>query len=261
MESNNILPVFKSCASLGRSILTVEDDNEIKDNSPVSIITLARKYDLKQLVVIDDSFLNFPALFKLCNKYNIQLIFGVNFTICNDATEKTEESLFSNSKVSVLMKNSDGYKDLIKLHNKINANKDNFYYETRGSWSILKENMTDNLQLMMPPFDNFIHKNVLENGKCIPTLGHIKTLMTYTNIKLPFTDILNNSIKSYAKNNSLECMEVHPIYYYRENDFKAYSVFRAISKRSKFNIPNLEYFSSNEFSWETYCNKSKIEFK
>ena len=74
--------IWKTHASVGKSILTYEDEEDISESAPVSIIAIAKKHNLKQLVVIENSFLSFPSLYKSCNKHDIQLIFGLNFNIC-----------------------------------------------------------------------------------------------------------------------------------------------------------------------------------
>ena len=178
MNQSNIIPIFKTQGSIGRSLLTAENEDEIIENSPVSIFALAHKFNLDKLVVIDNSFLEFPRLYKTCNEKNIQLIFGLNFTLCNDISQKNDESLLSNCEVSVLMKNSEGYKDLIKLNDAINGNADGFYYETRGDYSILKSHLSNNLQLLIPPHNNFLERNLIYNGKVIPDFGKIKPIMT-----------------------------------------------------------------------------------
>lgn len=252
---NNIIPLFSSQGSICRSLLTCEDETEIKDNSPVSIFAIAAQYGLNKLVVTDNSFLEFPRLYKHCNKYNIQLIFGLNLNICNNAQDKTESSLLSNCKVSVLMKNSEGYRDLIKLNNAFNAQKETFYYESRNDYNALKSHCTDNLQLLIPPHNNFLEKNLIFNGSALPDLGTIKPIMTYCDIELPYTQVVNPAIKQYAKENKYELQEVQPIYYMNRTDFRPYSVLRCISDRTKFNSPNINYMSSAEFCWESYLEK------
>lgn len=255
---DNILPIFSTQGNICRSLLTAEDETEISDNSPVSIFALAKKHNLNKLFVIDRSFLEFPKLYKNCNKYNIQLIFGISFLVCNNSSNKDEESLFSNCRVAVVMKNSDGYKDLIKLNNRINANKESFYYESRGDWNDIKKYVTDNLQVFIEPYNNFIEKNFIFNGSCIPDFGKIKPIMTYANMNIIYDQIIIPKIKEYSRNNGFECLEVHPIYYHLREDFKAYSTLRSIDVRSKFNCPNINYLSSREFCWEAYEEKEVL---
>src|ERR1022692_918317 len=177
--NKDIIPVFKTDASINRSFFLVDDEMEIKENSPVSILAVCKTNKMDSITILDNSFVNFPQLYKKCSKSDIQLIFGINFIICNDSSAKNEESLSSNCKISVLMKNGNGYQDLIKLHNAINANPETFYYTPRGCWGTIIKYWTENLELVFPSYDNFLHKNFLENGDCIPELGVIKPTMFY----------------------------------------------------------------------------------
>jgi DNA polymerase III alpha subunit len=256
IDKDSILPIFSTQGNICRSLLTADDETEILENSPVSIFAIAKKHSLDKLFVIDRSFLEFPKLYKNCNKYNIQLIFGISFLICNNSKNKNEESLFSNCRVAVVMKNSDGYVDLIKLNNRINANKESFYYESRGDWNDINELVTDNLQVFIEPYNNFLEKNFIFNGSCVPDFGKIKPIMTYASMDILYDQILIPKIKEYSKSSGFELCQVWPTYYYTPNDFKAYSVLRSIDTRNKFNCPNIPFLSSNMFNYIDYLKYS-----
>lgn len=266
---NNIIPIFKTHGSLGRANITAwgkkdykKDDGNydwpIPESSPVSIGGIVEKYKLDKVVVIDDSFLSLPGLHSLLKEN--QLIFGVNFICCQDAKDKSEASLKTEHKISILMKNGPGYQDLVKIHNLVHTNQDYFYYRTRIDFNILKENWTDNLLLLIPPYDNFIHKNSLYDSVCVPDFGQIKPIMTFARMNLPFDYLLEDSIKKYAESFKYELMECHPVYYFSEWDIKPYMNFRAIENRGTFVNPELGDFCSPDFSWESYCKKANINF-
>lgn len=255
----NILPIFKTSASIGRSLITVDDccpdnpDLEIRDNEPVSIFAIAKHHKLSRLVVVDDSFLNFPNLYKLSNKYNIHLVFGVNLTVCNDSSQKDEESLSSNSRVSILMNNSKGYRDLIRLYNYVCTNKETFYYTPRCSYNDLIARLTDNLTLLVGPHNSFLEKNLIYNGTCIPFWSKVKPTMCIAEQGLPYSEILNKKITEYAENNGFKLIKGHSIYYYKNSDFKAYTLLRCINNRTDFKSPDINYLTSDQFSFEACC--------
>lgn len=255
--NKSIIPIFSTQGSVGKSILTAEDEQDISQDSPVSIFGIAKKFNLKELLVINNSFLDFCQLYKNSKKNNIHLVFGLTFTICNDVKQKTKESLQSNCKVCVLMKNSKGYEDLIRLNNAINANESSFYYTTRGDWSILNKFITENLQVVIPPYDNFIHRNLFEDGDCLPNLEKLNPLFLFANMELPFDTELNLAIFKFIKNNNYPCLEVHPIYYYAYEDFKPYIVLRSIGNRSSFWKPENDFLCSPNFCWEDYNKKAQ----
>ena len=256
----NIIPVFKTEGSLMRSLFSVEDaKNEIPEFGQISIMSVAKNHDLKEITVCDDYFVSFPSLYKKCKKNGVNLIFGCNFTVCNDVLDKTEKSLYSNCKVSVFIKNSDGYKDLLNLHNKIKTSAENFYYSPRADWKMISSLMTKNLKLVFPSYDNFIHKNLLNNGECVPIFkNNLEPVFFYSNQDLPYDSILTNAIKEYCIKNSFEMQEVHNCYYYKPSDFKSYVLMRCFENRSRFKKPEIDFLCSDDFSFQSYLNKTNV---
>lgn len=259
MDKNNINLIIKTDASIGRSIISAWDEKEIKDDSPVSALAIAHTHKLDKLIVADNSFLNFINLYKGCNKLGIQLIFGIEFYVVENATDLSEESLLTESKVQVYMKNSAGYKDLIKLYSKAHSDKNRFYYNGRLEWSDLKELNEENLQVVVGHYDSFLHKNLLTHkARCIPNFGKIKPIFAVERLKnLPFDDLIINSIEDYTSKNGYDTINCHNIYYYKEKDIDSYCTYRAIMNRSTFSKPQISHFSSCRFSFETYLNHIK----
>jgi DNA polymerase III alpha subunit len=263
---SDIIPIFKTNGSLGRGTFTVENEDSlkegehpIKNTAPVSVYSIAKKYKLENVTVIDNGMLLFPELYKNINRES-GLIFGCNFTICKDAKEKSEESPRSECKIAILIKNSQGYKDFLALHNEIMTNRDYFYYHFRLDYEILQKFWTENLELVIPPYDNFIHRNLLNNGVCNPCFGKIKPSIFYANMSTLIDVMLAPAIINYAKNNELDIFECHPVYYYKNTDCKTYMNFRCIGGGTEFSKPEIGDFCSDKFSWEAYCKKTGIEF-
>lgn len=261
---SNIIPIFKSNASLGRSILPAEkpsDKQSKKDYLPiVSIYDIVKNYALKDVCIFDDSFLSFPSIYKDFRDL-AKVIYGINYVVCQDVKDRSDESRKTESKITVYMKNSNGYRDILNFNNEICGKEENFYYQPRVDWKMMNRLWTDNLGLVIPAYDNFLHNNLFSNFNCIPDFGKIKPVFLYANMNLPFDSFLSNEIKKYATSNNFESNECHYVYYYSRDDYEAYMNFRCIDNRSKFSDPRLEYFSSDEFCWESYCNKIGIEFK
>jgi DNA polymerase III alpha subunit len=126
---NDILPIFKTHGSLGRSILTVEDEKELSESGPVSLVSIVKKHKLENITIIDDTFLCFPQVYSELNDIT-NVIFGINLLVAQNAKDKSEPSIKTENKVSILMRNSAGYKDLLKIHNLVYTNLDNFYITT-----------------------------------------------------------------------------------------------------------------------------------
>jgi DNA polymerase III alpha subunit len=261
----NIVPIFKTHGSLSKSILSYEEADKpenrdkITESDPTSIISIAYKYHFDKIVVIEDSFLSFPSLYAGLPK-GCQLIYGINFTCCKNALDKSEESLKTEHKISIIMKNSGGYKDLLKIHNLVHTNQDYFYYRTRVDLDILKNNWTENLMLIIPPYDNFIHRNLLSDSICVPDFNSLNPLFTFAQQNLPFDYLLVEAITKYAQANKYELQEVHPVYYYRDEDVKAFYAYKCIENRSTFEEPKMDFMCSNNFSFESYLRKINDKF-
>jgi DNA polymerase III alpha subunit len=250
-----VLPIFKSHYSLkGRSILTFEKKSEIKENSPVSIFDIAAKHNLNKITIIDDEPIGLMECFQNAPK-DLQFIFGTNFITCDRPNEQDEESILRESKVSILFKNDKGYEDWIKIWNIYATKKEHFYYHTRIDWKDIVDNWTDNLIMIIPPFDNYIHANLLKNGKVIPCFGGIKPIYTIFDCCLPWIDVLNNKVKSVASSEKCELLNVNPIYYYKKSDFDAWQALKCIEEGTKYDKPNLNWCVSDEFSFENFLTK------
>lgn len=251
--NKDIVPIFSSHYSLGRSTLTLEKPEEIVDNKPISIISVAKKYELNEICLVEDNFSGFIESYKNTKDNNIQLKFGLKLVICNDINDKSEESFKSESKVIIWMKNSAGYSDLIRIYSK--AACDGFYYIPRLDWKNLQSMFTENLILSIPSYSSFLHNNLLKGSECVPDFGKIKPNIFYSRMSLPFDFLIEDSHRNYAKNNGLDLVECHNIRFYSAKQFDSYLTFRCINKRSVLSKPNIDNFGSRTFSFEEYLKK------
>jgi DNA polymerase III subunit alpha len=244
-----VLPLFKSHFSIGRSILTLEDE-EKEENQPDSIIDIAKDNNLKEVNLVEDNMTSFLQAYTNTKKYNINLRYGLRISINDDMNERSEESRQKTSKVVIFFKNEQGYKDLIKIFS--TAAKDGFYYEPRIDFKTLKSLWSDkNLLLCIPFYDSFIFNNTLRSMVCVPDLEFTKPILFIENNSLPFDHIIKNKVLAYAKANKLEMLNTKSIYYKNSKDFKAYLTFRCINNRTTLNKPELSHMTSNRFSFES----------
>jgi DNA polymerase-3 subunit alpha len=244
-----VMPLFKSHFSIGRSILTLEDE-EKEDNQPDSIIDIAKDNNLKEVNLVEDNMTSFLQAYTNTKKYNINLRYGLRISINDDMNERSEESRQKTSKVVIFFKNEQGYKDLIKIFS--TAAKDGFYYEPRIDFKTLKSLWSDkNLILCIPFYDSFIFNNTLRGTVCVPDLEFTKPILFIENNSLPFDHIIRGKVLAYAKANKLETLNTKSIYYKNDKDFKAYLTFRCINNRTTLNKPELSHMTSNRFSFES----------
>jgi DNA polymerase III alpha subunit len=251
------LPIFSSDHSINGSILTLDEPSEIKDNSPTSIFSIAKNHGLKEIFLVDRYFSGFIQAHKQVKSIGASLRFGIEFIICNDSHQKDEDSLLTECKVIVMMKNSNGYKDLIKLYTAIFTDKEAFYYRERGDWRVLKEHLTPNLQLIIPFYDSFIHRNLFEFGAhCLPDWANFTPIFLIEEHGIPYDEQLKGAVLDFCKN-KYKYIDSHRCFYYNDVDFKAYLTLKCILGRKKFSKPNVEYLCSDKFSFEEFLKKNK----
>ncbi len=256
---SNIIPLFSSHYSIGKSILTLEKPEGINVNKPISIIDICKTHELKELYLVETNMSGFIESYKNCKDNDISLRFGLKLIVCADLNDKSEASLNTESKVIIWTRNSAGYKDLIKIYSK--AATDGFYYDPRIDWSHLNSMITDNLLVSIPSYSSFLHNNFLKGSQCIPEFTSFKPNVMISDCGLPFDSLIKKAHTEYAQNNNLDLLKTHPIYFYSNEHFDAYKVFRTIHKRSTWNNPKIDHFSSTFFNFEEFCNKTNKEFK
>lgn len=245
-------PVFSSHYStqFSRSILTLEKSEEIKDNTPVSICSIAKTHKVDQVVLIDSSFSGFQEAYRNLTEIGSQLIFGVKLHVCDDAIDKSDKGRYNDSKIYLIAKNQKGYKELVKVYSEAATN--GFYYYPRLDWKQLNQ-ITENISVWVPFYDGFVFNNLLNYGtSIIPKFTNVCPAFCIENHELPFDDIITEGINKYCAETGFKTIETHQVYYYRTADAKSYQTFRCINNRSTLTKPNLDWFSSNQFSFQSY---------
>jgi DNA polymerase-3 subunit alpha len=246
-------PLFKSHYSLGKSILTLAKAGSSESDEPSSIIDIAKKLDLDNLYLVDDSISGFLEAYKSCEDAKLNLRFGLRLTVCDDIDNKTAESRDKEHKVIIFITNTDGYYDLIKISTL--ASIDGFYYYPRIDCKSLKKLWNENnLSLCIPFYDSYVFKNNLTYSICVPDLSFCNPTYFVEDNNLPFDEILKSKIEEIVTDKLLS-VKTQSIYYENKEDFLAYLTFRCISERTTLNKPNLNHCSSNEFSAESFKEK------
>lgn len=248
-----MIPLFKSHYSLGRSILTLEDKDEM-DDYPDSIIQICKRNKMKELYLVEDNMSSFLEAYSNCRKNNIKLNYGLRISVTESMSDKSEESKTKSSKIILFFKNKKGYQQLTKLYSI--AAKEGFYYEPRLDYETISKNWTDDLILCIPFYDSFIFNNTLKNSLCIPQFDFTKPIFFIEDNDLPFDSLVKEKALSFAEKNGLKIYRAQSIFYNLREDFKAYLTFRCINNRSILNKPNLDHMSSNEFCFESIDKRS-----
>jgi len=253
----DILPIFKSHYSIGKSILTLNNSESSAPDESDSIFEICKENDLQELVLVDDNMSGFLQAYQNSKDNEIKLVFGIRITICNDMSQKDSDSLKSNSKVIIFTKNEEGYKRLIRIFS--SAARDGFYYQPRIDYKNLNKEWDENdLCLAIPFYDSYIFKNTLYGSVCVPELEFCSPTYLVEDNDLPFDDLIKKKVIYQAKADKAEIQNAQSIYYKQKSDFKAYLTFRCINNRSCLDKPELEHMTSNEFCFEGWKEKNDI---
>lgn len=249
----DILPLFKSHYSIGRSILTLEDE-EAAESYPDSIINIAKENNIKSLYLVEDNMTSFLQAYTNSKKNNINLRYGLRITVTDNMEDKSEESRSKNCKFVIFFKDEEGYKKLIKIFSL--AAKNGFYYEPRIDYKTLKSLWNDkHLMLCVPFYDSFIFNNVLKNTLCAPQIDFCQPTFFIEHNNIPFDNLIKSKVLEYTSKNNNQILNVKSIYYKLKSDFKAYLTFRCINTRTTLNKPEIEHITSNDFSFESWKEK------
>jgi len=249
---SEIIPLFYDQSSF-KSILTYWKAKECTPDGPSSIVQICKDNNIKKCVGISRNFSTFIDAWKNLKDIGTELIWGIEFVMCDDAKVHDDDSRKNEHKIIVLMKNKDGYKNLLNIYTACHSNPDNKYYVQRFDYKQLKPLWSDNLILAIPFFDSFIDKNLLQYGATIvPDMSFTKPIIfRETGSKLPFESLIHAALSRY-NNIGLEEVQTKTIYYKNRADFRAYSVYRAIMNKELHSKPNMDHFGSQEFCFESY---------
>lgn len=221
-----MIPLFKTQASIGKSILKIDDIKLMADENKLDTVYL-----------VEDTMVGFPDAFRALGN---RLRFGYRFSIYND-----DESDESESKIIAFADGDQGYKDLCSLYTK------SCQERQKAPWNLYK-----NLIFVIPFYDSFLYKNTMSFSNCMPNLPN-EICFLIENNGLPFDNIVETKIKYYIKNNSGQSIEAKSIYYENKEDIEAFQTYKCICNRqpgrqASLSNPRLDHFGSDRFCLEAW---------
>ena len=252
----NILPLFKSDYSIGKSILTLDDTEEIKKDSSVSVFAICKKHGIEDLYLVEDSMRGFLKAYINCDKHSLNLRYGLRVSICPSISKKNEESRKQSSKVIIFAQTASGTDKLIKIYSK--AAQEGFYHVPRIDCDLLSEYWDEeDLALCVPFYDSYIFVNTIQHGVSLPDLRQFNPTFFLEDNDLPFDSTVRDAVISHTSITKEDVQPVQSVYYYEKDDFLAYLAFRCIGKRSDLACPRLDHMGSELFCFENYLNKKE----
>jgi DNA polymerase III alpha subunit len=250
-----MLPLFKSDFSIGKSILNLNLPSSDNDEySSDSIFDMAVSNNLTDVVLVEDCLTGFLEALKNAESLNINLIFGLRISICQDCLVNPKDSSNSDdSKIIIFAKNKKGCNLLNKIYSFANVEG-----WGRIDYKHLSDYFSDDLILAIPFYDSFLFNNCLNFKNCIPDFSFCKPQFFIERNGLPFDLIVEPLVKEYCIKNKYDTYLTKSIFYKRKKDFAAFQTYKCICNRSfgararSLDCPNLDHSSSDEFSFESY---------
>tara|TARA_R100000008_G_scaffold67884_1_gene44988 strand:+ start:7520 stop:8284 length:765 start_codon:yes stop_codon:yes gene_type:complete len=247
---DEIIPIFKSHYSLGRSILTLnppKDPSEI--DSSDSVFDICSDLGLREMFLVDDNMTGFLEAYTNAESLKVKLIFGLRLTFCPDALNKSEEGRHHSYKNIIFAKNAAGYRQLIKIYTF--AAQEGFYYEPRIDFSHLKPLWTNDLLMAVPFYDSFLYNNKYTDSQCVPDFSFCDPIFFIEDNDVLLDKDMQRRVKDFC-DNTYATQKTKSIYYRDKKDFSAYLTFRCINKRTTVDKPNFDGMCSDRFCYESY---------
>lgn len=222
-----MLPLFKTHASIGKSILRIEDVKRISDQNK-----------LDEVYFVEDTMVSFPEAFRV---FGEKLRFGYRFFVFND-----DESEDSKSRMVVFASGDDGCKELYDLYTR------SFNEKLKNPWDDYK-----NLKFVVPFYDSFLHKNLVSFSNCMPSIPDKINFFVEQN-NLPFDQFIEEGVKRcVASSPKRKIIKSKSIYYEKKEDIEAFQTYKVACNRQmgrNFDLsnPNLEAFGSDCFCIEDW---------
>jgi len=236
-----VIPLFKTHYSIGKSILNTKD-----------IFDIQREHDLKEIVVVEDSFYGFRSLNKEAMKNNVKLIFGIRLSVVQTSVNELP------SKLIFFAKNNEGMNKIKELYSLSFENKENVL--------ILKDFNKDefqNIKIAIPFYDSFIYNNLFHFGLCHIDISKLDFDYFIERNNHPFDVLISEQVNSICKSQNKEPILTKSIYHKNTEDFDAFQMYKSICGRANgktpmFTNPNLNHFCSNEFCWQSFLENATV---
>lgn len=235
-----MVALFKTHYSIGKSILSIDDLCEIQS-----------KHDLKEMVVVEDSFYGFRSLNKNLQDRGVKLIFGIRLSVVNEKSDELP------SKLIFFAKDNEGVKQIKALYTKSSDNNGILVFKDLG------KELLSNVKIGVPFYDSFVYNNIFHFGLCNVELNNLDYFFFYENNEHPFDSLILDRVKFLSEQQKKPLVLSKSIYYKNRNDFDAFQMYKSICNRSQgksptFDNPNLNHFCSSEFCWQSFLDNATL---
>lgn len=244
------IPLFTSHYSIGKSILTFDSPDTVKESGADSIVKICKDYNITDCVAVEDNMSGFVEALKETKAAGLGFCFGLKLMVCDNIADKSDASFKSEHKIVIFAKSQAGYRDLLRVYSC--AATDGFYYIPRIDFANLRRLWTANLELFIPFYDSYIHRSITTFSSIVPFFDFAKPKLFLENNLLPVDQIISAEVDRVAKIQDYKVYRAKTIYYKTRQDFEAYMVYRTIFRRTTLDNPNIRQFASPEFCIEAW---------
>ena len=187
-----------------------------------------------------------------CKEKDIDLVFGLRLTCCNDTNEDDN----SDHKIVIFANDDAGCKLLYKIYSHAHTG------SGKVDFAFLNSVWNDSVELIIPFYDSFIFNNNFHLRKCVPDFAKITPTFWVEENNLPFDELLKEKVIAFSGRIDRPAKRVKSIYYKNKRDVEALQTYKIICNRNfgrpaTLSSPNLDHFGSNEFCFESYLEKQK----
>lgn len=243
-----MIALFKSHYSIGKSILTLDHPDKVKEGGPQSIFKITEKSN--QVVLVEDSLVGFLQAQKTAETLGVQLIFGLKINCCHEAITDEKSCMH---KVIIFAKNDLGCKLLNSIYSDAFCNNNGVLIlsNLKKIWN------EDALSMAVPFYDSFLFMNSMHFCTCIPDFSFCTPTFFLEDNSLPFDDFIQNKVLDYCDKFNYNHTMTKSIYYHNRSDFEAYQTYKCvcakrIGKQRTLSVPNFDHLASPEFCYESY---------
>lgn len=259
-----MIPIFKSHYSIGKSILTLDPPSEESSkNGADSIFQICKDNNLNQAYLVEDSFGGALEAFENAKASNIELRFGWQVSCVSNVNNKDSNELETEHKLIIFCDSYNSYLNLVKLYTIASTE---FAHNGKAmvDLNFLKKEWRDDFFLAIPFYDSFIHRNVLEKGRCIFNKITDNIVALIEENDMPFDYLIKKNIEKYCESNNIETLKCKSIYYKNRKDFNAFTIYKCMNRKTfgsgnSLDKPNIDHFSSEEFCFESFLENMSGE--
>lgn len=223
------------------------------------LVNWAKANNMKAVGVTNHGYLTSSIkLLDLCKKADIKPLIGIEFYVTENKVDGNGKKIRDNHHLCAIAKNSNGYHNLIKLHN-LSFREERFYYDGRITLEDLEEHKED-LIITSACIGSVLGKqftsgnlDVAENK--LVTLHNMfgedfyLELQNHNSFNKEWQkqqEDYNEWLIKMGKKYGIKCIVQQDSHYYRKEDWKAHQVLLCKNTGSKLSKPTFQ-FDSHEY--------------